>query len=140
MTAERDYLPNDTQYAGLPETRPEVFDKTPQTPQRDLLGNDKGTARSWSDIVGLLPENLKTDYPDQFRSIRSYFRMQLHLAEGRKTKAGRISEGLAHREGFEDFEDANQELFAAIEVAVRGETKRRVEPGFVVSKLRKSGY
>ncbi|KKQ50612.1 MAG: hypothetical protein US95_C0001G0006 [Candidatus Woesebacteria bacterium GW2011_GWB1_38_5] len=88
--------------------------------------------KSWSEISSKLPDSIDADYGN---FIRDYFRAQLRLAQGKRVKAGRIFHSLDKRTGFAEFEASNEPLLAAIDIAVRGETKRtEVIPKFEINK------
>ena len=88
----------------------------------------KGYAGCWVEVESQLPENLN---PHHKAFVRDYFRAQLRISRGQKTKASRIFKGLDKRAGYLEFEDANQPLLSAIDVAVRGNTHRKdVVPSF----------
>jgi len=83
-------------------------------------------AKHWSDINLQLPEEFNPHY----RSfIRDYFRAQLRIEEGNRKKASRILSGLDKRPGFTQFEFKNEQVLAAIDIAVHGSTKRVDELG-----------
>lgn len=82
---------------------------------------------SWADIKGYLPDNYN---PHWVNFLRGYFRGQLLLKGGKRTKAARLYEGLEKRTGYQEFEYQNQEWLAAIDLAVRGDNRRDAEPAF----------
>lgn len=84
---------------------------------------------SWAHIKAQIPEDYNPHYVG---FLRDYFRAQLRIQQGRKTKAQRIFDGLDRRTGYKEFEQENQAWLAAIDLAVRGENRRRVEPAFRV--------
>ncbi len=98
----------------------------------NVLKVRKGKVRSWSELSSYLPEDVN---PHDVKFIRTYFRGQLRIAEGRKKKAREIFIGLDRKVGFKDFEEANSPLLAAIDIVVRGSTNRRLfeKPSFRVS-------
>jgi hypothetical protein len=82
----------------------------------------------WSEIDSKLPEGID---PADKNFAKGYFRGQLRLALGKKVKAGKIFHSLEKQVGYLDFEKENEPLLAAIDLAVRGETRRTdVEPLF----------
>ena len=81
----------------------------------------KGQVRNWSELKSYIPQEVK---PEHLDFLRTYFRVQLRIALGRKEKAKEMIEGLLKREGFREFEERNEPLFAAIDMVVRGETGR----------------
>ena len=90
-------------------------------------------ARSWADIALRLPEDFSPHHKD---FARTYFRAQLRIAKGQRKRSRDIFRGLIKRAGYQDFEDGNLPLLAAIDIAVRGSTswqdnlKRLVKPLF----------
>lgn len=92
----------------------------------------KGQVKSWSDLKFYIPEDVK---PEQVNFLKTYFRVQLRISEGRREKAKEIMNGLAKKTGFLDFERKNSQLFAAIDIVVRGSTNRLLgdeKPAFKV--------
>ncbi len=87
----------------------------------------KAWVNNWGQIDGHLPEDFNSHY-EEF--VWQYFRAQLRIARGQMVKAGRIMDDLDGQPGFREFEEKNESLLAAIEIAVRGKTNRRVEPLF----------
>ncbi len=86
---------------------------------------------SWSDIRSRLPADFN---PHHVRFLRDYFRAQLRIKRGQRTKAQRIFDGLEKRIGYPEFEDMQREWLAAVDVAVRGTTNRDIPPAFVLGK------
>lgn len=84
-------------------------------------------ANSWADIKRHLPDDYN---PHWVNFLRGYFRGQLLLKDGKRTKAARLYEGLERRKGYREFEEQNQEWLAGIDLAVRGDNRRDVEPAF----------
>ena len=97
----------------------------------------KELARNWAMISACIPEDLDPHYKN---FVRGYFRAQVRIEAGDKKRGRRILEGLDKITGFKEFEDSNQELLAAIDIAVRGRTNRvdeidnPIEPLFVLDK------
>lgn len=92
----------------------------------------KGQIRSWSDLKSYIPQDVK---PEHINFLQTYFRVQLKISEGRREKAKEIMNGLAKKTGFVEFERQNPQLFAAIDVVVRGSTNRLLgdeKPAFKV--------
>lgn len=91
-------------------------------------------ATSWSAISGRLPRSLGES---QIHLVRDYFRVQLRVARGQRVKARRILQGLDKKHEFKKFEEHNQSILAAVDIAVRGVTHRikddsgnPIEPAF----------
>lgn len=72
--------------------------------------------RSWSELSG----TVKDLDPKTEKFAKSYFRAQLHIARGRKTKARRLFKLLDAVNGFREFEENNQDLLRQIDLAVKG--------------------
>lgn len=94
----------------------------------------KGQVKSWSELKSYIPGEVK---PEHLNFLEIYCRVQLRISEGRNEKAKEILSGLAKRPGFLEYERKNQQLFAAIDVVVRGSTNRQrnlkyKEPAFIV--------
>jgi len=87
----------------------------------------KNFQKNWADIKSHLPPDFDPRYK---KFLRSYFRAQLLIANGRKIKAGRIFTGLEKKAGYNEFEEENKSFLAAVDLAVRGETRWDVEPAF----------
>jgi hypothetical protein len=93
-------------------------------------------AQFWSEIKTKLPEKLS---PEEKNFARGYFRAQLRLRLGRKVRAGKIFRSLDKNEHYLKFEDNNHSLLAAIDLAVRGETRwSDVEPLFRMNNKREN--
>lgn len=90
----------------------------------NVVEKRKGQVKSWSDLSSYIPKEVK---PEHIDFLRTYFRAQLRISEGRVDKAGTIINGLVKRPGFSDYEKQNQQLFAAIDVVVRGSTNRQLK-------------
>lgn len=88
-------------------------------------------ASSWADIKSHLPEGFN---PHHVGFLRDYFRAQLRIQRGQKTKAQRIFDGLEKRPGYREFEDKRREWLAAVDLAVRGKTNQNITPAFVLDK------
>ncbi|HJX46173.1 MAG TPA: hypothetical protein VJ399_03345 [Patescibacteria group bacterium] len=84
-----------------------------------------GKVRGWGDMRHILDSKI---CPDNERFLHVYFRSQLFIAEGKPTKAKRLFNLLSHWTGFDKFEEnpKNQEALSLIDLAVRGDTNRRV--------------
>lgn len=80
-------------------------------------------------MVSYLPEIGLQDK----RYVEVYFKVQLLYAERKETKARRLSGLLTKFTGFGKFEDENESLVAAIDIAVRGKTRRSVPPALNVN-------
>lgn len=123
MNSEPERIPVGNNGNGIPE------EKT------SLVKEKNSYVRHWTMIVSELPEDFSPHY---LGFVRDYFRGQLRIARGQRKKAKRIIDGLVKRTGFVEFEDQNQPLFAAIDIAVRGSTNRKnfkgdpVEPSFTI--------
>ena len=102
-------------------------------PSNNVFEARKGKVRSWSELSSYLSEDIN---PHDAKFIRTYFRAQLRIAEGRNKKAGEIFRGLDKKVGFKDFEEANNPLLAAIDIVVRGSTNRKLfeDPSFQIKK------
>jgi len=85
----------------------------------------------WCQVLSKLPENFNPHY---IRFARQYFRVQLRIEQGNAIKARRMMKGLQNKEGYLEFEDANQSLLAAIDLAVRGKTNWDDKPLFRINK------
>ena len=82
----------------------------------------------WVQVESQLPENFN---PHHKGFVKDYFRAQLRVSRDQKTKASRIFKGLGKRAGYLEFEEANQSLLSAIDIAVRGITHRKyITPSF----------
>ena len=92
---------------------------------------------TWNDISAHLPKGLVGNEP---KMLRGYFRVQERLQAGQRVKATELMHYLQKVVGFEEFEKENDALFAAIDVAVRGSTKRQdglnhfIEPLFKITR------
>ena len=87
----------------------------------------------WFQIVSHLPEDFD---PHHKKFVKQYFRAQLRISRDQKTKAARILSGLQKKVGFLDFEEENESLLAAVDLAVRGSTNRKnVEPLFKINNF-----
>lgn len=100
----------------------------------NVVEERKGQVKSWSDLSSYIPKEVK---PEHLDFLRTYFRAQFRISEGRNEKAREIMSGLAKRPGFLDYEKRNQQIFAAIDVVVRGSTNRQrdlkdKEPAFII--------
>lgn len=108
------------------EQLPDIKDLVKE-PATSLTESRNHYVRSWATIAVRLPNDLT---PGQEKFVKGYFRAQLRLAQGKPTKAGRIFKGLESNQDYSGFEEENQDLLAAIDLAVRGETRWDVEPAF----------
>lgn len=75
----------------------------------------------WSQVTEVIPENLTSQ---QRKLLQSYSRAQERIAHGQKTKAKRLLTALDNVPEFVEFEENNGELFANIDIIIRGETNR----------------
>ncbi len=97
----------------------------------------KELTRSWAVLSTYIPENLNPHYK---KFVRDYFRAQVRIETNNKKKARRILDGLESRTGYSEFEAKHENLLAAIDIAVRGQTNRvdeigkPIEPLFVLGK------
>lgn len=87
----------------------------------------KGKVKDWGQMSYLLPDGIPTRNQ---KFLKAYFRAQVRLIEGSKNKAAKILEGLGKRDGFNKFEEEEDGLFASIDIAVRGQTNRKIDPVF----------
>ena len=78
---------------------------------------ERRLAKCWGDIAAKLPEDFNPHYED---FARTYFRVQLRIAKGQRTRAKEIMRGLVKKAHYKEFEDNNLPLLAAIDIAVRG--------------------
>ncbi|MCX6706311.1 MAG: hypothetical protein NTV24_04400 [Candidatus Woesebacteria bacterium] len=78
----------------------------------------------WSQIKSSLPEQLVD--PEK-KWLRTYFKAQEALSVKDFNKARKIFTRLNNIEGYNSFEDHNQNLFMLIDVAVRGQTNRSLK-------------
>ncbi|PIU71972.1 hypothetical protein COS80_00335 [Candidatus Woesebacteria bacterium CG06_land_8_20_14_3_00_39_27] len=76
----------------------------------------------WSEINS----SIQVD-DDRKKWLRSYFKAQEALAAKDFSKARKIFTRLNKIEGYNDFEDNNQNLFMLIDIAVRGKTNRSLK-------------
>ena len=83
--------------------------------------NRQGKVRSWSEMSSYLNNSLESGCK---KFLRSYFRTQLFIVGGRKNKAIRLFGYLDKITGYTEFERNHKKHFVAIDIAVRGETKR----------------
>lgn len=97
---------------------PDSLDVTPTSEVKAAL------IRSWADISSKLPEGILNTEREYF--VRQYFRAQVKYHFGQETRARRIIRGLESNPSFKfrEFEENNEQLFAAIDVSVRGSTRR----------------
>lgn len=96
---------------------------------RNLGEAKKHLATTWGEIRARLPEDFD---PHHVAFLRDYFRAQLRVQQGRRTKAQRIFGGLDKKTGYKEFEQEKQEWLAAVDLAVRGENRREIEPAFKI--------
>lgn len=91
--------------------------------ENNFIEKNRGKVKRWSQITPHLPEDVN---PRVLKFIRGYYNAQLLLADGKRVKARRKFEGLVKKVGFKDFEKENQQLFAAIDIVVRGSTNKKL--------------
>lgn len=88
---------------------------------------------SWAEIAAHLPRDFNRHHKD---FVRTYFRVQVRIAKGQKKRAREIFRGLEKKTGYNEFEEVNKPLLAAIDVAVRGssnwvdESRKPIQPLF----------
>jgi len=87
-----------------------------------IIEENKNKIRSWSSLSFFLPKGRNPHYE---KFLRSYFDGQLRIAEDRRVDAKEILDGLAKKTGFEEFEEKNQTILAAIDIVVTGSTNRK---------------
>ncbi len=85
--------------------------------------------KSWSQIEMRLPKNFD---PNDRYFLRDYFRAQLRVAQGRPEKAKRIFAGLTKRPGYDSFEEKCESYLAAVDLAVKKETRWHSKPAFTI--------
>jgi hypothetical protein len=81
-------------------------------------------AKGLSDISSKIPQDVLRENEN---FIKTYFRAQLRIAKGQNTRAKEILNGLDKKTGFLKFEEKNEPLLAAIDIAVRKTTNRKDE-------------
>ncbi|MEK7188843.1 MAG: hypothetical protein AAB685_03260 [Patescibacteria group bacterium] len=91
--------------------------------------------RSRAEISAKIPDEIDKGMRNL---LMDYFRAQLRIAKGQKTRAREILKGLDKKPGFLDFEKNNEPLFAAIDFAVHGRTNRQDELGRPIKPLFKT--
>lgn len=98
-------------------------------PSNNVLETRKGKIKQWTELSYYLPKDVD---PHHKRFLKGYFRAQLKIADGQKVRAREIFDGLVKKKGYEEFEEENQALLAAIDIVVRGFTNRKPVggPGF----------
>lgn len=82
-------------------------------------------------IESRLPDGIDPQY---LAFLKGYFRAQLRVAKRQTGRAKEIFDNLDGKEGYKEFTTNNQPLLAAIDLAVRGENRRKIEPAFVIRK------
>jgi len=84
-----------------------------------------GKVHDWGEMSSILDSHLR---PENKKYLRVYFRTQCLLAENKKIKAQKLFGRLSKFTEFDKFEEdpANQRILSLIDLAVRGETRRRV--------------
>ena len=87
-----------------------------------------GKIKSWPDMKTVLPMERVRELRAE-RLLEGYFRSQLFLSRGKKVKAGRLLKCLDRYPEFRKLEDEHEDLFKAIDYAVKGNTNRIDEPG-----------
>jgi len=92
-----------------------------ETPKKDATGSNG--REFWLQIESELPADFEITNPQEAEFIRDYIYVQLQIIEGKRANAGEMLRRL-EESGFEEFEEANQPLFAAIDVVVTGATAR----------------
>ena len=105
---------------------------------RDFLGRDKGRASNWVDVSLALPKDFDTNdkYKHIRRFVQAYTDVQIRRKSGNLEDAKQKQREIEKWEGYLDFEDLNESLFAAIDVATNGVTNRvdkardPIEPNF----------
>jgi hypothetical protein len=86
------------------------------------IGSGYRVIPSWVEIEAQLPKDIGTD---KEKLIRGYYRMQKRIALGQLVRAKELGQLLDKIPCFEEFENENEKLFAAVDIAVRGKTNRR---------------
>lgn len=87
----------------------------------------KGKVKDFSEMKSFLPNSLREG---ELNFIKSYFRVQLRVSEGRRKKATEMYRGLEKKTGWEDFAKDRVDLLVLVDLAARGETKEFYEPVF----------
>lgn len=85
----------------------------------DSLGERIGRVCDFGEMKGFLPDGLSKS---TLNFLKTYFRAQQRIEEGRTKKAREILNGLDKKTGWEEFENQNKELLMTVDVAVRGDT------------------
>jgi hypothetical protein len=88
---------------------------------------DQQSSECWGKIEERLPEDI-TD--EQKLWVKNYFEAQVAFSQRDSVEAYKIFSRLDDNDGYLAFEDGNPSLFAAIDIAVRKKSNRKVEPLF----------
>lgn len=107
------------------------------TPEHKISKEIDLFSPSWNEIAVLLPDSLN---PGEDRLLRGYYDVQKKITLKQKESAKKKMNSLLKMTGYEEFEAKNDNLFAAIDIAVRGSTnrlngdKKPIEPLFRLKK------
>ena len=113
--------------------------------EEDSISDDEiqSTKIEFVKSIAELRRQLPDDYNPHYRNfIEGYAAAQLLAEKGRPKKAARKLYGIKNREWFDRFEDANPQLFAAIDIAIRGTSKREdyqgnpIKPSWVINEVK----
>jgi len=83
----------------------------------------------WAQIKSEPPEDFEESFAREIEFIRDYLEAQSRIIEGEMSEAGQILARLDGIVEFREFEEINQPLFSAIDIAVTGTTMRVDELG-----------
>lgn len=81
----------------------------------------KGKVIDWGEMKLYFPNDLPES---ELNLLRGYFKAQLNMKEGKHKKADEIFDALDKNPDFLNLEEEKENLFASIDIAVRGETNR----------------
>ncbi len=84
-------------------------------------------------VLGHIPSDLLVG--GRRNVLKSYYRAQLRIARGQKTRARKILNGLDDNQIFINLEEEHPDLLAAIDIAVRGSTNHRDFKGDPIKPL-----
>ncbi len=92
---------------------------------------EQKTAEIWRKVEEKIPDDLSDE---QQSWIKKYLKAQIAFSLKDPTEAYKIFTRLDKVDAYVQFEDKNQPLFAAIDIAVRGGTNRKgVKPLFEIN-------
>lgn len=84
---------------------------------------------NWGTIASKLPQDFT---PREAKLLKAYFRAQVRIASGGTKKASRIFASLDKQLDYSAFETKRVGYLAAVDVAVKGDTRWGVKPAFVL--------